>query len=93
MSRCNVLFLSDDFPPETNAAASRVYERAIYWKKWGIDTEIITNFPNKFLGKDHVGYSNSLYRVDDVDGIKVVRVKTYVAKKQSTLFRDRKSVV
>ena len=87
MSRCNVLFLSDDFPPETNAAATRVYERAIYWKKWGIDTEIITNFPNKFLGKDHVGYSNSLYRVDDVDGIKVVRVKTYVAKKQSTLFR------
>ena len=26
-----ILFLTENFPPETNAAATRVYERACYW--------------------------------------------------------------
>ena len=37
-----ILFLTDNFPPEVNAAASRVYERAVYWAKWGHDVTIIT---------------------------------------------------
>jgi colanic acid biosynthesis glycosyl transferase WcaI len=29
-----ILFLTENFPPETNAAATRVFERACYWVKW-----------------------------------------------------------
>ena len=46
-----ILFISDNFPPETNAAALRVYERALYWKDWGYIPKIITSFPNRFKGK------------------------------------------
>ena len=83
-----VLFLSEDFPPETNAAATRVCERALYWKKWGIDVEFITSFPNKFQGKKHVGYSDDLYRVDYIEDIKTVRVKTFITTSQSVLLRS-----
>ena len=41
-----ILFFTDNFPPETNAAATRVYERAVYWIKWGHDVTVITCAPN-----------------------------------------------
>ena len=74
-----LMFLSEDFPPETNAAATRVYERALYWTKWGINVEFITCFPNRFKGKGHVGYSDDLYRIDYIDNMKIVRVKTFIS--------------
>jgi glycosyltransferase involved in cell wall biosynthesis len=82
-----ILFLSDDFPPETNAAATRVYERALIWNKLGHKVEFITNFPNKFKGKKHAGYSGRLYQVDTIEGIKVVRIKTYITTSQKVFFR------
>ena len=82
-----ILFLSDDFPPETNAAATRVYERALLWSKWGVDIQFITNFPNKFKGKNHIGYSDRLYRVDYINDIKVIRVKTYIAGQTPVLLK------
>ena len=87
MDELTVLFLSDEFPPETNAAATRVYERALYWNASNVNTEFLTSFPNKFYGKRHDGYSSQLFRVDYTDGISVVRVKTFVTDSSSAFMR------
>ncbi|MGA7991680.1 MAG: glycosyltransferase family 4 protein [Thermoanaerobaculia bacterium] len=73
----NILFLSDTFPPERNASATRVYERACYWVRWGHRVTVITGAPNFPDGKIFSGYKNR-YGVETVDGIRVVRVPTYL---------------
>jgi glycosyltransferase involved in cell wall biosynthesis len=75
----NILFLSENFPPETNAAATRVHERACYWVKWGHRVTVITQAPNFPEGRLFPGYDNRWRRVEEVDGIRVVRVKTFIA--------------
>src|SRR3990167_242430 len=82
-----ILFLSDNFPPEVNAPASRVFERAKYWVEWGHDVTVITcahNFPQ---GKVYEGYKNKWYQVEYMDGIKVVRVKTFILKNEGFVLR------
>ena len=75
-----ILFFSENFPPETNAAATRVYERALHWVKAGHDVTIITSAPNFPLGIVFAGYKNHWYFNENVDGINVVRVKTYISQ-------------
>src|SRR4051794_38714574 len=65
-----ILFLADNFPPEKNAQASRVYERACYWAKWGHDVTVLTCFPNFPEGKLYPGYRNRLRQIEYVDGIR-----------------------
>ena len=81
-----ILFLSENFPPESNAAATRVYERAIYWAQWGHQVTVITSQPNFPEGKLFAGYRNR--RQDEtMDGIRVVRVKTYIAANKGVAHR------
>jgi colanic acid biosynthesis glycosyl transferase WcaI len=74
-----ILFLTDNFPPERNAAASRVYERALHWVKWGHQVTIVTCHPNFPEGRIYEGYTNSWYKRESIDGINVIRVKTFIA--------------
>jgi colanic acid biosynthesis glycosyl transferase WcaI len=55
----NILFISDNFPPETNASATRVFERACYWVKWGHEVTVVTGVPNFPQGRVFDGYQNS----------------------------------
>lgn len=83
----HILFITENFPPERNASASRVYERACYWIKWGYEVTVITCAPNFPEGKIYPGYKNRWYRVEQIDGIRVVRVKTYVSANEGVLLR------
>lgn len=83
----HILFLTDNFPPEGNAIASRVYERALLWVKWGHQVTIITSAPNFPEGKIYQGYKNKWYQVEAMNGIRVVRVKTFIAKNKGFLLR------
>jgi len=83
----DILFLADNFPPERNAQASRVYERACYWVRWGHKVTVITCAPNFPEGKLFPGYRNRWRHVEEIDGIRVVRVKTYVAPNAGTALR------
>ena len=74
-----ILFLTENFPPETNAAATRVFERACYWAQWGHDVTVITCAPNFPFGRLFPGYQNRWHQVETIDGIRVVRVKSYIA--------------
>ncbi|MHC8508095.1 MAG: glycosyltransferase family 4 protein [Rhodospirillales bacterium] len=75
----NILFLTENFPPETNAAATRVYERAVYWAKWGHNVTVITCHPNFPEGRLYDGWPNPWTSRAVMDGINVVRVKTFIA--------------
>ena len=82
-----ILFLSENFPPETNAAATRVFERACYWVDAGHHVTIITTAPNFPDGKVFSGYKNSWRQVESISGIRVVRVKTFIAPNQGMIRR------
>lgn len=81
-----ILFLSDNFPPERNAAASRVYERARYWVDAGHKVTVITSHPNFPEGRLFEGYTNDWRKTETMDGIRVVRVKTFITE-NSGIFR------
>lgn len=74
-----ILFLTENFPPETNAAATRVYERALYWLRDGHQVTILTCAPNFPQGKLFDGWENKWRQVQHMDGLRVVRVKTYIS--------------
>ena len=75
----HILFLTDNFPPESNAPASRTFEHASRWVQAGHDVTVITTAPNFPEGKVFPGYRNRLYQTETMDGIRVVRVKSYIA--------------
>lgn len=74
-----ILFLTDNFPPEVNAPATRTYEHAKEWAKAGHEIIVITCVPNFPKGKVYDGYKNKLYQTEFIDGIKVIRVWSYIA--------------
>src|SRR5437763_7634898 len=82
-----ILFLSDNFPPEGNAPATRVYEHAIRWVRSGNEVTVVTCAPNFPEGKLFPGYRNAWRQVEKVDGVRVVRVKTYITANEGFLRR------
>lgn len=82
-----ILFLSDNFPPETNAPASRLFEHAKVWVGAGHDVTVITCAPNFPKGQVFPGYRNRWYSPETVDGIRVVRVKSYITANEGFLKR------
>ena len=75
----HILFLSDNFPPESNAPATRLVEHARVWVRAGHRVTVVTCAPNFPEGRVHAGYANRWHQRETVDGIEVVRVKTYIA--------------
>ncbi|WP_335965919.1 glycosyltransferase family 4 protein [Galbibacter sp. PAP.153] len=82
-----VLFLTDNFIPETNAPATRTYEHCKEWVQQGVDVTVITCVPNFPKGKVFDGYKNKLFQKEIIDGIKVIRVWTYVTANEGTVKR------
>ena len=82
-----ILFFTDNFPPESNAPANRTYEHCIEWVKQGVDVTVITCNPNFPAGKIFDGHKNKIYQKEMMDGIKVVRVWTYITQNRGTLRR------
>ncbi|MCZ7560456.1 MAG: glycosyltransferase family 4 protein [Burkholderiaceae bacterium] len=82
-----ILFLSDNFPPETNAPATRLHEHATRWVRAGHDVTVITCAPNFPEGKLFAGYENRWRQVETIDGIRVVRVKTYITANEGFVRR------
>lgn len=82
-----ILFLSHYFPPEVNAPASRTYEHCKQWVKDGHDVTVVTCAPNHPRGKVYEGYSNKLFQREVKDGIKVIRLWTYVTANEGFVKR------
>src|SRR3954469_5390158 len=74
-----ILFLTHYFPPEVNAPASRTYEMCKRWVRSGHQVRVVTCAPNCPTGLVYDGYRNKLDQSETIDGIKVVRLWTFVA--------------
>lgn len=74
----HILFLSDNFPPEVNAPASRTFEHCREWVKAGHQVTVITCAPNFPAGKIYDGYRNKLWQSEEMSGIRVIRVWSYI---------------
>lgn len=83
----HILFLTDNFPPETNAPASRTHEHAREWVKAGHRVTVITCVPNFPKGKVFKGYRNKLWQKEEIDGIEVIRVWSYITGNEGFLLR------
>lgn len=83
----HILFLSDNFPPECNAPATRLHEHARRWVAAGHRVTVVTCAPNFPRGRVFDGYRNELLHRETVDGIEVLRVKTYIAPNQGKVRR------
>ncbi len=83
----HILFLSDNFPPEGNAPATRTYEHAVEWVRAGHRVTVITCAPNFPEGVLYEGYRNRWYQRERMNGIEVVRVKTYITANEGFLKR------
>lgn len=75
-----VLFIADNFPPEVNAPASRTFEHCKEWVRLGYEVTVVTCFPNFPQGKLFPGYTNKLIQKEAIDGIKVIRVWSYMSE-------------
>lgn len=76
----HILFLTDNFIPESNAPAIRTYEHAIEWQKQGHEVTIITSAPNFPEGIVYDGFKNKWISINKEEGINIWRVKTYIAE-------------
>lgn len=74
----HILFLTDNFPPEVNAPASRTFEHCREWVAQGHQVTVITCAPNFPKGKVFPGYRNRPWQSEMVDGIRVIRVWSYI---------------
>lgn len=83
-----ILFLTDNFPPEFNAPATRTFEHCKEWVKNGNKVIVITGFPNFPMGKVYEGYRNSLYKKETIEGINIVRVWTFIAPNKGKVKRS-----
>lgn len=82
-----ILFFSHYFPPEGNAPASRTYENCKRWVRQGHKITVITCAPNVPDGVVYDGHKNKLYQSENIDGIHVIRIWTYIAANKGTIRR------
>ena len=74
-----ILFITDNFPPEVNAPATRTFEHCKEWVKNGDEVTVITCAPNFPKGRVYDGYKNKLYQKEEIEGIKAFRVWSYIS--------------
>lgn len=82
-----ILFLTDNFPPEVNAPASRTFEHCREWVEAGHQVSVITCAPNFPTGRVFKGYRNRLFSRETVEGIEVIRVWSYITANEGFLRR------
>lgn len=83
----HILFLTDNFPPEVNAPASRTFEHCREWVKAGHEVTVITCAPNFPTGRVFEGYRNRLFARETMEGVNVLRVWSYITANEGFLRR------
>src|SRR5262249_31360249 len=82
-----ILFLTHYFHPEGNAPATRVTEMTRRWVGQGHEVTVITGGPNVPDGVVYEGYRNRWIQREELGGVAVVRVWTYLAPNRGTVRR------
>ena len=74
-----ITLLTHYYPPEVNAPASRMSEMARTWRDMGHEVTVVTGVPNHPRGQIYPGYRNRWFQRATVEGIEVIRIKTFIA--------------
>lgn len=82
-----IIFFSDHFRPEPSAPAAHVYERSLHWVRDGHEVTVVTSAPNFPEGKVYPGYRNRVRAIEEMDGIRVVRVGTFITRNEGFALR------
>lgn len=82
----NVWLLTHNFPPEVNAGANRSHEHAREWVAAGVNVDVITDVPHFPEGRVYSGYRNRVSQ-EQMDGIRVTRVPSYIAENKGRIRR------
>jgi glycosyltransferase involved in cell wall biosynthesis len=70
-----------------NAPASRLSEHARVWREAGHEVTVVTCAPNHPAGQLYPGYRNRLWQEETIDGIRVIRLWTFLAANEGFLPR------
>ena len=82
-----ILYLSQYYPPEMGAPASRVSELAKYWSKMGQRVTVITGMPNHPDGVIHPTYKWEYFKEEKTLGVHVLRVFLYATANKGVVKR------
>lgn len=82
-----ILFLTHYYTPEGNAPATRVNALAERWVKMGHEVTVMTCAPNVPDGVVYEGYCNKWTAQEEINGVKVIRIWTYIAANKKTIRR------
>lgn len=79
-----LLFISQLFDPEYSIKG---LDFLLGVKKSGFEVDVITTFPNYPTGKVYSGYKKKLWQVEYHNGIRVIRVYSYISQSRSKFSR------
>jgi glycosyltransferase involved in cell wall biosynthesis len=82
-----ILVLTDRYLPEIAAPSFRIADHARYWQELGHEVTVVTCAPNFPHGKVFEGYRNRRIQEELLDGVRVVRVWSYMAENSGTVKR------
>lgn len=82
-----ILFFTDHFHPEMSPPAAHIFDRSKLWAEQGHDVTVVTNVPNYPMGQTYEGYKNKFRQIEILDGVRVIRVMTYMAENKGTFRR------
>jgi glycosyltransferase involved in cell wall biosynthesis len=82
-----VLVLTDRFWPEIAAPSFRIMDHAKVWLKLGHEVTVVTCVPNFPHGRVFPGYRNRLCQEEWIEGVRVIRVWSYMTANEGLVKR------
>jgi glycosyltransferase involved in cell wall biosynthesis len=82
-----ILVLTDRYWPEIAAPSFRLHEHARIWVEEGHDVTVVTCVPNFPKGKVFDGYVHRLWQEETKDGVRIVRLWTYMTANEGIVKR------
>ncbi len=79
-----ILFISQLFDPEYSIKGLALMK---HWVEQGHEVEVVTTFPNYPMGKVFENYQLKLKLVENIEGVKVVRLWSYISHSKSKISR------
>lgn len=82
-----IMVITDRFFPEVTAVSVRTLAHAQEWSRLGQDVTVVTCAPNFPRGVLFDGYKNSLIQEDVVEGVRTIRLWSFMHKNEGVLRR------
>ena len=82
-----IVLLSHYFWPELGAPSARLLEMGREWVAQGHEVLVVTNFPNHPTGAVPEAYRGRSFQIEEVQGLRVIRCRTYATPNRGFVLR------